>query len=90
MRIDRSKFAPIADDKAVSRKAPQAETSQGPEVVVAGSVQRAIETTSSKEAERAARVAELKLQVDTGEYRVDYEALAKRLVEEEMARPGSK
>jgi anti-sigma28 factor (negative regulator of flagellin synthesis) len=83
MRID-TKLSLLPKEKTVSRRSsPNAE--KGAEVVVAKSIQSTLDASAAKDADRASRLAHIKEQIDTGEYRIDYESLAKRILQEEAA-----
>ncbi len=87
MRIDPKliTIAPVPSKATRSEEKPRTEE-RGTIVEISTAGAAAMESTSSPEI--AAKVAKLRAQVATGSYKIDYEKLAERIVDDDIQRGG--
>jgi flagellar biosynthesis anti-sigma factor FlgM len=91
MRIDGSKPGPTLDTKVgkqaqSSESKPQAQE----QVVVSATLREKLESSAKEEAARAERLQALRSQIRSGSYRIDFDKLAERILQDETARWGEK
>jgi anti-sigma28 factor (negative regulator of flagellin synthesis) len=83
------------EEREVQKSGPTAPTGPAPSisdnkgsVVVRTGARRVVAAMDQSEADRAARVATVRNEIQTGQYAIDKDALAENIVEDELARGG--
>lgn len=83
------------EDREVQKSGPSVPTGPAPSisdnkgsVVVRTGARRVVAAMEQSEADRAARVATVRHEIQTGQYAIDKDALAENIVEDELARGG--
>jgi flagellar biosynthesis anti-sigma factor FlgM len=89
MRIDGTNVASIEDHRKARTKPVAANPSENNDaVVVSARAQRLTAHAQETADARATRVTEIGSALEAGTYRVDYQKVAEKLVDEELARSG--
>ena len=88
MRIDGTSVASIEEHRKVRAKPVSPSATANDAVVVSARAQKLMVHASETSDARARRVTEIGTALETGTYRVDYQKVAERLVDEELARSG--
>jgi len=85
MRVDGTRIGQVAMEKPEAKakpEAPAASHAKGGDVVISSHASRIAQAASDDQTARAAHVAVIRTQVQSGQYKVDYHKLAQKMVDD--------
>jgi anti-sigma28 factor (negative regulator of flagellin synthesis) len=85
MRIDRTNVGHVMEPKTKSSLQPiPGDKVDNREVVVSPELQQKLDSVSQQEATKAERLNALRNKIDSGEYKVDFDQLAAKILDEDL------
>lgn len=86
MRIDRTNVGHVMEPKnKLNLQAIPGSKTNSREVVVSPELQQKLDNVSQQEAAKAEKLSALRTKIDTGEYKIDYEKLATKILDEDLS-----
>lgn len=85
MRIDRTNVGHVMEPKTKpSLQSIPGDKADLREVVVSPELQQKLDSVSQREAAKAEKLSALRTKIDSGEYKIDYDKLAAKILDEDL------
>ena len=86
MRIDRTNVGHVMEPKTkLNPKSLPGAKADLREVVVSPELQQKLDSVSQREAAKAEKLSALRTKIDSGEYKIDYDTLASKILDEDLS-----